>query len=467
MGVPVSLCLGLNLFFWTSWGASVLSNLVHDRLGLQTKISQVYWTPWGGFIVRGIELGLPNHQESFERIVEIRSLHLDPSWSSLVRGSKRFESLELRGVKGEISIEMLQAMLSQGQEQQPHEKNLVNLQPQPHSPEKETSEPLAVQKETENPSARKLPKPQQNSSQEVQLKPVVLDDFKGELVVSDVDLRLYSEKEAHFCAEIVNLAGQIPLWGEGRQGSLAIQEIRFGELNALCDVTLPVKLEQRVLRFEQSFSQIAELEINVTAAVSMARGLPFGVQIVVPAQKVAASPKIFDQSVPISMEAFQMSGQAKGYLLNPRMLSGALYAWMKDFETRDPRDHSLKRFDSGVINLRLTPSGLQATDIRLIGDQEAYLGNGYLTMAAQGAGVMRLVADPSRADSLERRFEHAGLECLFAPLVTPDREFRDLFFEVQSEGLIVDLGPSRQWISVESAIRSVFEWARQPKLPAP
>ena len=101
----------LNLFFSISWGADLIAGRIEKRLGLPCDLESVTWTPWGGVMVRDFVVKPGDDSGFLGEILRIDTVRVDLSWVSLVQRKKRFERLEISGVTGEVSIELLKVLL--------------------------------------------------------------------------------------------------------------------------------------------------------------------------------------------------------------------------------------------------------------------------------------------------------------------------------------------------------------------
>lgn len=458
LGVPLLLWLTLNLFFATGWGTGLVAKVVESRFGFRSELNRVSWTPWSGVLIKEFKILPPSELEDFGEVLTVDSIQVDPSWWSLLQGRKRVERVEFRGVKGEVSLELLKAMMARGQTPAKEPPPPV---PEEINPAPAESEPLVVGSEEgksgSSDTAPPTPVPSDSSPQEDK-KSMTLDDFKGTLVIRDADLKIYSEISPDLSVALEGVEGEIPLWGEGSEGRLKVGELKLGESSSLEDVELPVALSKRVLRVDDFAIKILGLDLELTAAVWMTAGLPCGIQVLVPSQSVDFSPVFRDGKSPIRIGELKSSAQIKGYLLKPRAIFGGSHTEFRNLEIRDQRDGSARWYESGRAHFRISPSGILAREFRLMGEEEAVMGNGFVTVAGEGAAVVRVVASPTRADSLEKRIRESveELELTFTPLVTPDREFRDVRLEVRSGTLMTDLGVGRVWVPCLPAFRSVM-----------
>ncbi|MFT6498419.1 MAG: hypothetical protein ACJAT6_000547 [Akkermansiaceae bacterium] len=84
--------------------------------------------------------------------------------------------------------------------------------------------------------------------------------------------------------------------------------------------------------------------------------------------------------------------------------------------------------------------------------------NGFATIDGEAAATVRIVSSPERAGSHRKRVEKVSsrLSLDFEPLITPDREYRDIRIEAREDGLMMDLGKEGEWIPFVPVVRSVL-----------
>lgn len=454
--LPLVLCLAGNLLLATPWGTGFFERKVESRLGLPCSIGGISWSPWAGVQVHNLRLMPPRDSGEDLEVLRIESIKVDLSWQSLIKGRKRFQRLEIQGVTGEVSLELVQALLARGQ---------ASKETSPSAPLNEPVSPAIadnVNVSPETPSGV-IPRPQpvdpavpQPAEQELQVAPV--DDFEGVVTFDRVNLRFFSHRFPNLSARMAAVSGEIPIWGEESKGRLVIGDFEIGGRFHSQAIEVPLILEDRFLKLDDYGVKLFGLNLKVTAAIWMVPGLPYGVQLNLPAQQMDLTPVYLDQKPPFKIGSLQSSSQFRGHLLNPGGSTGGSYTAFQNLEIVDGNDGSLTTFHSGSAHFQLSAAGLIAQDFRMMGEEEAVIGNGFATPRGDAAAVVRIVASPNRAQSHRNRVKLASdqLDLQFEPLVTPDREFRDLHLEVRSGDLMIDLGKEGQWVSFLPAVRAIL-----------
>lgn len=468
---PLFLCVGLNLLFSTSFGTGFLERRIEKRVGLPCRIGSVTWTPWTGVKVTEFRLLPPQACSQESEVVLIRKMVLDPSWTSMAAGKKRWDRLEFDGLKVEVSVEILKTVMSRYQ-RKPDSLSVGSPSVETTPPEGGgvvDDPPVAGDPET----GSETPKdPGKNDPAGGQVKePVVgpTDDFEGMVLIRDSNLRVYSESLPEVAVEFENMEGEIPLWGRERKGELKVGNLDFGENFSEKAMTIPILWKGRSLEIPEYSVKLFGLNLELVAGVRIARGMPFGLQVDLPDQNVDLSPIYFDQKPPVSIGHLRSRSVIRGYLLSPGSFHGHSVTRFSDFVFHDLLDGGDTRFNRGTASIRLSGYGILADDIRVIGDDDAVLMNGFATIGGEAAATVRVVSSPERAASHRKRVEGVSdqLSFAFEPLVTPDREFRDIRIESRSGSLMMDLGIEREWVPLFPVVRSVlgertFETATLP-----
>ena len=461
--LPLGLCLALNLLMATSWGTGFFERKVESRLGLPCSIGGISWSPWAGVQVQDIRLMPPRDSGEDEDLLKIELIKADLSWRSLAKGQKRFQRVDIQGVSGDVSLELLQSLLARGQA--PNQPAAVAAVEAPTPPviadhvALPSEAPLEV---TPGPTPVDAVDPQ---PAEPDSKVVPVDDFEGVIVFERVNLRFYSRRFPEISAGVSGVSGEIPIWGKKSDGVVTIGDLEFGDRFHSQKIEVPVTLNDRFLRVNDYQMKLFGLDLSFSAAIWMVQGLPYGVQLDLPSQQMDLTPIYLEEEPPFTIGALQSSSQIKGHLLNPGGITGGSYTAFQNLEITDGEDGSRTSFQSGSADFQLSAAGLIARDVRIMGEEEAVIRNGFATPGGDAAAVVRIVSSPNRAESHENRVNLASdqLDLQFEPLVTPDREFRDLHLEVRSGNFMIDLGQERQWVPFVPAARAIVG-SRDPNI---
>ena len=450
---PIALWGTFNLFFSISWGTDLIAGRIEKCLGLPCDLESVTWTPWGGVMVRDLVVKPGDNSGFSGEILRIDTVTVDLSWVSLAQRKKRFERLEISGVTGEVSIELLRVLLkknvvSEAKQRGPEENahgNSPNISPSGTIPQKENEEDGMIS-EKEEP----------RESPGFQASPV--DDFEGVIVFEEVNLALTSLEHPELSIAVEDLEGALPVWGAEREGHVGFTALHAGGERVNGEEVIPVKWKEQFIRIDEHEFKVVGLNLKMNLAIRISQGLPVGLELVVPNQQVDLSSIFGEEKSPVDIEQFSFRAGIQGYLMMPQSFSGYGNAGFEGMEIYDDQDASMIEFYRGYGEVRVNRAGLVIPDARMIGDEEAILLNGFVTSNGEAAATVRLVGSPERAEVYERRVHRANEEWTldFEPLVTEDRLYRDLRMESSEDGLIVNLGEKRTSALLFPALKAIL-----------
>lgn len=443
----------LNLFFSTSWGADLIAGRIGKRLGLPCDLESVTWTPWGGVMVRDFVVKPGDDSGFLGEVLRIDTVTVDLSWVSLVQRKKRFERLEISGVTGEVSIELLKVLLKKNVVSETHQLGSEENTPG----ESPSTSPSGTTPQKENKEGEVISKKEEpRESPDFQASPV--DDFEGVIVFEDVNLALTSLEHPELSIAVEDLEGVLPVWGAEREGHVGFTALHAGGEMVNGEEIIPVKWKGQFIRIDEHELKVVGLNLKMNLAIRISQGLPVGLQVVAPNQQVDLSPIFGEEKSPVGIEQFSFRGGIQGYLMMPQSFSGYGNAGFEGMEIYDDRDASMTEFYRGYGEARVNRAGLVIPDARMIGDEEAILLNGFVTSNGEAAATVRVVVSPERAEVYEQGVHRANEEWTFdfEPLVTEDRLYRDLRMESSEEGLIVNLGEKRTSALLFPALKAIL-----------
>ncbi len=448
-----------NTLFSTSFGTGFIEQEVEKRINLPCEIGSVTWSPWAGVNLRELCIFEPGGVDKDRCILKVDGVKVDPSWLSLFQGKQRFESVSVSGILGELSLEQFKEWLRRYQ--QSHPPKLVesaenhSLQGAGVVPPRSTE--VAPKAVSESPESAKNTVSAKEQREDPPVS-VPVENFMGTVLLEDMNLRLYSEENPDFEISLRDVAAEIPLWGEDREGRVKLGSLAFGKYDSEIEKVFPLKWSGESVFFPRAEMKVFGVDIELTGELGLAQGLPLGVKFHLPVQQMDGSPIFSDEKTPFEVGQLSSTSYVQGHLKNLGNFSGRSVTQFRDFIFHDSRDGGDVRFSHGSAVMTLNSAGVVMNDFRAIGEEDAVLANGYVMSSGEVASTLRLVASPLRADSHEKRIRSMSpsLSFKFAPLVTPDREYRDLRVESRPEGLVVDLGAEGEWVTLRPLIEEVL-----------
>ncbi|MDA8975322.1 hypothetical protein N9F50_01915 [Akkermansiaceae bacterium] len=459
--VVVLFCLPLvlwalgNFIGATSPGTGFFEKQIEKRLGFSSEISSLSWTPWGGVKVHHLTLFSEGGDES---LVEVDLIQIDPSWSSMLKGEKRFDELLIEGVQMDLTLEKLKKMMAARSStskavDQPKEKKIEI--------EQVNDEKVAVKKVDRPEGDKKKP-----VSEGRKAAPVIpIDDFQGLITLRDVNVKLSSENSPDLAVTFSDIKGEIPLWGKERSGKIVFSGIQIGKDGNEERLELPIKWSGGVVKFEEPKVHLLGVRLGLSGSLRLVHDLPYGLVVDLPSQRINFT-SMGKNAPPLDFWLLESKNILQGYVMAPSLIYGSSQTKVGTVILHDRKDESEVRFERGFAEASLNPSGLYSRQFYLIGDEEAVLGNGFVSTAGEGAATVRVVASPERAQEYEKRVRSGSPDwsLAFQPLVTPDRVYRDLRFDLTNGGLWVNLKKDGEEI-IAIPFQEVFGRIRVGQVP--
>lgn len=424
-----------NLVGGTSLGTGFFEKQIKKRLGVSTEISRLSWSPWGGGKVHHLSILSAGVDEP---LVEVDLIQIDPSWTSIRKGKKRFDTLLIEGVRMDLTLEEFKKMMAGwslgAQAADPHKEK--KIEPNQVDDQKVDDQKVVVEKEDRPEGDKKKPV---SGNREV-VPAVPIDNFEGLITLRNINVKLSSEKRSHLAVTFNGIEGEIPLWGKERSGKIVFSGIQIGNDGNEERLELPLKWSDGIVYFEEPKVHLLGVRMSLSGSLRLVNGLPYGLAVDLPAQRVNFT-SMGRNAPPVDLRMLQSKSTLQGYVMVPTLIYGSSQTKLGTSILRDPKDGSEVRFERGFAEASLNPSGLYSKQFYFIGDEESVLGNGFVSTTGEGAATVRIVASPERAYEYEKRMRSGSPDwsLAFQPLVTPDRLYRDLRFDLTDGDLWVNL----------------------------
>ena len=416
----------------------------------------------------------PEDLDQEEPLISVRETRIDVSWSSLLKGNKRWERMEAEGLDVDVSIETIRGILARTLNAPAKPSVPVTtgpnevaptLDPAPQIDSVDPTDP-ADPPSVDPPVARKdIP----GEEEEKSAPSISVEELEGLVILSDARVKIYSEQAPSLTLLIDQIEGKIPLWGRTREGKLSCRTIDISDDLSEPGMTIPLIWKDQSLLVTDHSLKVFGLDLKLSAAMKFTAGFPIGLQVNLPDQQLDLSSIFGERKSPLSVQNLTSKNRLQGFLLFPASFKGSSVTRFEDAVIDDPRDEGEMRFDRGGANLVASAGGIVARDIRAIGEEDAILMNGFASAAGEAAATIRIVSSPERAQSHSKRVRMVDGNLLmdFQPLITPDREFRDIRVEARDGAWIMDLGEDRSWVSLFAATRVILgqESTENPNLP--
>ena len=464
--IPLLAWACMNLFFSTGLGTQIISNKIEQKTGLPCQLESVTWSPWMGVTVSKVQFFVPAKLGQKNPFFTVREIRIDVSWISLLKGKRRWDRLEVNQLDVNVAIETVSKIIAISTENSSKPGLLKQPADQEERPHSDPASQPEDQKTEESPLVQS-DVPAEGDGSNVSSIPV--EKFEGEIILSNTKLRIFSERVPDLSLTLDQIEGMIPLWGSTREGEISCGEIRIAEGISEVGLTIPVVWGDRSLAVMEHSLKVLGLNFELSAAVKLAAGFPVGLQVSLPDQQVDLSSVFREQKSPLSVSNLSSKSRLRGYLFSPSTFRGSSFTRFGKVVINDPRDEGEVRFNRGTASFVATVAGVVAKDVRAIGDEDAFLMNGFATAAGEASATLRVVSSPERAQSHAKRVRMASGNLLmdFHPLITPDRAFRDIRIEARNGALMMDLGEDRSWVPFFDTAEEVLGHQNTdlPKLP--
>lgn len=457
LALPIVVWGGLNIIFSTFLGTGFLERKVEAYCGFSCDIESVTWSPWAGCQVRNFVLNAPEEGAQDGRVLEVGKVEVDLSWSSLFEGEKRWDRLVVEDVHGDVSIELLRDLMTKYKKVAPRQVET----PRPSevvTPSNGEPAPV-VKNETDGNKPRPSASRVEVEAVDNKLKPTSEDSFEGMVFFRNVNLNLFSTSYPDASVVVENVEGELPVWGATREGKVVIERLKICDRFEECHLNFPVVWDSNRLVMDAHPIKLYGLDTEISVVLHFKRGLPFGFQVDLTDQYADLSPIVKEhQKTPIELHHLTGRNLVQGSLFNIGNISASSVIYFKKGVLFDLRDRSRTEFSSGVLKLRANTGGVILSEARAIGDEDALLGNGFLTSTGEAAMTLRIVSSPEMARSHESRINRLApfFAFSFDPLMTPDREFRDVRIEWREGQLMADLAKERGFVPLIPTVKAVF-----------
>ncbi len=431
----------LSLLFTTSWGTGMISSRVEKKLGLACEIDRLGWVPWSGFFVKDLVLSAPEDFSPACEVVRLDSIKITPRWQDILRKRLGVKELTVDGIEVEMPVELLRHLSKKSQtpplvlaDQAAPEpaKHSLAESPQSHSP----ASPADVPNQEKRPPSSLPPSPSPPPPSSVKT-PVAVH---SQISIENASVRIYSIEHPRLEFSTFDVSADFPLGGEVASGQCEIGSVTAGGGELFRDLTFPLNWNGNTLALTPQELETRGFKFSLSAAFRPVHGLPFGVLVNVPEQPVSLS-EVLQTDLPVSIGTFAARNQLNAYLLYPHLLSGSSLSTYRDLLVQSSDAETPIVFDWGQAQFQLTPAGLISRDFRWIGEDEAILGNGYLTKAGTGVVITRIVTSEQRVEMYERRAREFrnDFSLRMRPLITPDRWYSDVRLDLAKTGLTLSL----------------------------
>jgi hypothetical protein len=462
LAAPVLLVSLADLWLSCPWGRAWVGGRISHRLGLPAKVGAIRWTPWEGLVIHGFEIGQPGPGGIGVPLLKTGSIEIDPDWPQILRGKKVLKRICVNDPDIVVTSEALLALSSSAK---PPEATALagQKEPAPVSPEAvvpsvpvqdvppaATSNPPAIQSAVppevaQNPPQSGVSPPKEDASPptaaaEPEAVRSAPPDLRPPLQVEirRGRFRFITSPDREPLAELAGLSVSVPIQGPDSTGSLSISGIELGGRPLASALELPLQWRSPEIRMIDQPVKLAGLDLQVSLRFVRFEGLPFLVDLKGVPQPLPPWDGPLDRK--IDAGRVEISARCIGAVLAPSTWQGNALAAVEDLRLAGADRAAI--FRRGDAAMFLAHGLLHCPDIRLIGDESSFLGNGSAGGGSPPAAVLRWVMPADAASGWVQRIKTLDptLQPHFLPIETPDRYMIDLGWVSSGPAPGVELG---------------------------
>jgi hypothetical protein len=431
---------------------------LEERTGFRWSIQSVAWSPWTGLQVREVAAEFQNLQPGsvarplfFSDDVDVQ-IH----WRGLLDGELALKEVRLRS--GRIAIPLqVASLLPTGPAQEPAAEGPEKSpgEERPASPPRRPTRRPGAQPKTPPDERAAEKKPNRKPPPDAVAKSRAPAGHPLRLILDGCEVSLYSlEGRGKGGLALKNVRGELPLAGEDRAGWLESAGVAFGGDMLTESLRTPVVWNRPFLIVPGASFVWAGLEVGFEAAVRT-RGIPrFRVEFGAPVASTEAVPVPVWSGLEWGAQTVRLSGRMDGVLSDLNSWEGRGLLEVADLNFKHKGRGESRQFERGSVAMVMQRGVLRIVDARLLSEPLSFLGNAVMLPDGRLRGVMRVVADREHAEAITRIVVGATLtggwtRSWFEPLMTPDRQFRDLHVQGTFGEATVDVGRKGEELGVD------------------
>lgn len=441
-GLAYGLLLGLlaivvlQVLLATPWVKNRVAAKLSTRIGgLPVKLQSLGWTPWSGATIRGLSVAQPPPlDELLEKpLLYVESIRVWPDYRAAIKGEWVLDGMEIEEPSLYLSMEMLATILAAAAPAEAPVVTLATADPAPIEAPPLVALPDALTREaqsSEDPPA----KPETVAKTVIQAS-----DFREPmwLRVTGGSLSLVSVSVPVELAGFDGLSFDLPLFGRKSHGDLAFGEMRVAGRSIETDVVGVTGGEDRVVTFSIPGTPEAKDGVALSLALKLVNGLPFEGGLKLRVEELERVVVRDDLKLGVGWMEMGMKGQ--GWLQAPASWSGMAQLSGQSLEVElGGMPLTFDRLGGGLL---LQQGLLRCPDMRLIGDQLALLGNGWVSVQ-DGSGVLRVVVPEGGVKLVNQKLiaTDSSSHVDWQLLEPGNRSFMDLSIWRDPQGWMLGLG---------------------------
>jgi hypothetical protein len=418
----------------SSWTGGWLAKKIQARVGLETRVGGISWSPWSEAEIRDLEFLQPKPLQALEKesLLKIGRVSFTPVWRAWLRGRFDVQSIMLDSPRVVLPVELLS------------ELGRSSAQPTPPAPP--PAAPPAVAVQPAPPSGPPPPGVAVTPPPVVQVPPQAPRPT-GWIHLKNASFVILHATSRKSVLDISKISGSIPISGDPAQSTVKIGQASTFEQPLSSDLTANLDWTPPLLSLKPLEAQVGAYKFILAGKIAAFSGFPVQVELQLPRQPLASLGIPFGGQA--AAEGIAANARFRGLLLAPATWQGDLITEAVSPSLRVANREA--RFDKGGAITILRGGILSCLDARLIGDDLSLLGNATLFANGRFAAAARLVAPPNTVTSIANQmFPMLQGKPPLTPLATPQRAAFDVeafgsisqpFLRLGKDGPIVNFKP--------------------------
>lgn len=474
-----------NLWLNSRWGAGLVERKLKGRTGMEWSIGGMSWSPWNGLSVRGVALMQPEElrEYSSEPVLVVAEIQVRPYWRALLRGQVYPRDVIVDSPQGNISVEMLSALLQSMNRGRHAEPAVVSpgtglaqvdpqVRPQENPLEGSSLAQISPKDEAESSVAKIKPEP----PEVVSTAPRPAQPTRSpaglpiNLQIRDASVGVVSLRKGRELFRVGGVDFKISLLGEDAQGDLEVDRLDVLGSSSQDEWKESLTWERPYLKWENSNLDVNGVRMKCRARIALAAEMhgvavnPFMVDCVADPQELTQLEGMESFALGVSAEKVAAKLHIAGLLRRPgtwrvdmKMLGSAVHV----NEKHGGHDVVL---DEVVVPAAVRGGVLYWGGVKGVGEDVSILGNGRLSIHEGVLSVTRLVVSPEVSQALNRGLNGAGLSSSgqdwWQNLDTEDRKMRDLLVSGSLSDPVIDAGGRHEEIPLWGMMEKVVQFVR-------
>ena len=451
------LLIASNLVLQTNAARGRFEKKLERRSGLDWTIGSLSWTPWTGIHVGDVKAELLNMEAAGEArpLYQVQEIEVQIYWLEVLNGLLEVREIRLKNGRVAIPIELMALLPKKEKESNPALAD-EGADPKPTLPsEKPGSGAGADSTEKSAPKTGHGPLVERPPA----ARPV-------KLVIDGCELRLYSiSDQAKSELALKNVRAEVPLAGEDREGWIETDGLYLGGRSLSAPMRSGLEWKQPLLLLPTTTMRWAGLEVHAGASIRVRNVPRFFAEVRVPATPLEATPVPGWPELAVSSQKVTMFSQVGGSLNDFRSWRGSTVIEATHLNFKHKMRTDGLGFESARLTTGMRGGTFQVVDARLLSERLSFLGNAIVVPDGRVRGVLRIVADRESATAITRLavgslLSQGWTRSWFKPLITPDRQFRDLHVEGTLSKAMIDVGRKGEELEVLQAWDRMFAFVR-------